>query len=211
MMSGKRKSSSRGKSAKSTRKITWSRELTEVQLDLLYWNAWGFHQAAVAVRSKTEEMRLPLGSYQEISATTAALMNLGLSLELLLKYCIAVSGHRFPQIHILTDIYAAMPEELRVKMDTAYDKYARDNIKGDIFKATLRSPSPPSDPPIFDLRTLEGLLSYLDEIGTYDKRYQFEKFAQEQWWIRVDVDWLAGLISAFVQVANTLRANPQKT
>ena len=86
-MSGKRKSSPRKNSAKSTRRLVWSGELTKEQLDLLYWNTWAFHQAAMAVRKEKDDKRLPLGSYQEISATTAALMNLGLSLELILKYC----------------------------------------------------------------------------------------------------------------------------
>ena len=210
-MSGQRKSSPRKNSAKSTRRSVWSGELTKEQLDLLYWNTWAFHQAAMAVRKEKDDKRLPLGSYQEISATTAALMNLGLSLELILKYCIAVTGNKFPQTHVLPVIHAEMPEKLRLKMDTAYDEYLRNNAKPDVFQATLRSPSEPPDPPMFDLRTLESLLSYLDAIGTYDKRYQFEQFTQDQWWIRVDVDWLAGLVSAFVQVANTLRANPQTT
>ena len=187
-----------------------SKDYTADQLELLYWNTWAFRRTAETIQAEGKKMEPPLGSPGEISLSTVATVNLGLSLELLLKYSIAMSGHRFPYTHSLVEIYEAMPEELRLKMSASYDAYSDNNIKEDIFKATLRSPSEPSDPPAFDTITLEAFLSYLDKIGTYDKRYKFEDFSQSEWWIRVDVDWLAGLIRELSKVASSLRENAKK-
>ena len=91
-----RKSSPEAKSTKTARRAKWSQGYTADQLELLYWNIWAFHRTAEAIRAEALKLESPLGSPAEISLSPAATVNLGLSLELLFKYSIAVSGHRFP-------------------------------------------------------------------------------------------------------------------
>ena len=137
-----------------SRNTSMPKGYTKEQLNLLYWNTWALHRGAQAIKDESEKMKLPLASPQEISLSAVATMNLALSLELLLKYIIARSGHKYPHGHSLAGLYACMPGSLKHDLSTTYDYYLRDNVKEDIFKATLWSPSEPSAPPEFDISTI---------------------------------------------------------
>ena len=182
--------------------------LSEDQIQRLYWDTYAYHTAAKSLNEEIRRRNLPLASPQEISLNSAATVNLGFSLELLMKYLYALSRVNYPsgfKGHSLSYLYQEMPDDPKTEMSCVYDQYSQDNINPSIFRATLWNPIEPRDPPVFDLQTFESFLTYLDEIGTYSRRYSFESYARSEWTIRVDVDWLAGLIEKFVSSANNYR------
>lgn len=177
------------------------------QLEKLYLDSCGFWFAAKVVNERMKKTDVEFASRLEISLTTTAMVNLGLSLELLMKFLLALTGCKIPHTHSLASLHSQMSQELRNELSTAYFQHLKDNSpKEDLFRASLRSTTMPESPPQFHIETLRGFLKYIDQIGAYDKRYSFEKFSQNEWWIRVDIDWLLGLTNAFVRVANRYRS-----
>lgn len=208
------KSKSRSSDKKHSSKVSWKGRQSEYdkdQLEKLYLDSCGFWYAAEAVNGRITKADIRYASRMEISLTTAAMVNLGLSFELLMKYMLALTGCKIPHTHRLASLYSQMSQELRNELSTTYFQHLKDNSpKEDLFKATLKSNSVPENPPRFHIETLEGFLTYIDQIGAYDRRYSFEKFSQSEWWIRVDIDWWLELTNAFVGVANRFRSQNDK-
>ena len=187
--------------------LKWSNPCTNEQLQLLYWTVRATHLAAKDLIEKRRELGLQLGTYQEMSVTGTAIFNVGFSLELVLKLGIAVTENRFPHTHVLVDLYEALPCQTKHVVSAKYDEYSIENPNAHLFQATLWSATRPADPLKFDVRTFRGLLDYLDQMGVYDKRYAFEGFSLGEWFVRVDVEWLAGLIEALMTAVNDVKAN----
>ena len=202
----KRRHSKKKQSRKNSRKGQQN-EYTKYQLEKLYLDSCAFSYSAKTVSDRIKQNDVKFGSRIEISLTTAATVNLGLSLELLMKYLLAITGRGVPYTHRLVSLFRQMSEELRNEMSTAYFQHLKVNSpKEDLFRASLKSNTMPENPPRFQIQTLEGFLTYIDQIGAYDRRYSFEVFSQSEWWIRVDIDWWLELTNAFVRVANRLRS-----
>lgn len=205
MTETKRRHSKKKRSRKNSRKGQ-PNEYAKDQLEKLYLDSCAFWYSAKTVSKRIQQNDVKFGTRIEISLTTAAMVNLGLSLELLMKYLLAITGRGVPHTHRLSSLFRQMSKELRSEMSTAYFQHLIVNSpKEDLFRASLKNNAVPENPPRFQIQTLEGFLTYIDQIGAYDRRYSFEEFSQSKWWIRVDIDWWLGLTTAFVRVANRLR------
>ena len=110
-----------------------------------------------------------------LSWKTVSHFNLGIAIELLLKYFLRWEAQDVPRRHPMTDLYAALPESQRDALETLYQAVMPDTLAETI--VTL-SPYPKGDAPRGRrIHTFSAFLEYLDaDMGIAKMRYVYESF-----------------------------------
>ena len=110
--------------------------------------------------------------------------NLGVALELLLKFLLFLNSVQIPNKHILAELYDKLPPKFQKQLESTFQA-SQDAVPGEIqliaFMNTSSPSPPPSTPPNRDISTLRGFFEYFDEdVILSQKRYSWELVDQGQ-------------------------------
>lgn len=110
-----------------------------------------------------------------LSLKTVSHFNLGIAIELLLKYFLRWEAQDVPRRHPMRDLYAALPESQRDALEALYHTVMPDTLAETI--VTL-SPYPKGDAPRGRrIHSFSAFLEYLDaDMGIAKMRYVYESF-----------------------------------
>ena len=103
-------------------------------------------------------------------------------------------------------------ESVRLQLTSIYEQFLKDweseEDDTDIFRAYVTAKEeeeePSQQPQLSSLETLRGLLSYLDDIGLYSRRYSYETFSSHKWWFEVELGFFSLLLSRLTGFTNAL-------
>ena len=184
----------------------------EEQTIKLACDAYAFAKASLLVVNHREEIGATVSSTADNSLATAAMVNIGLSLELNLKltHCkleTPISPKKL-HTHELVELYDLLGKGPQTQLDALFENvktdWMTDGGSHQIFKAYIRSKDVPNVPePIGDF-TFRGLLAYLDRIGLFLKRYSFEDFSWKEWWVEPDFGFMAKILDEVAKFADGL-------
>ncbi len=159
--------------------------------NLLRDNIHDFKTVAAHVESEIERYGIRDNSFDPIpgmnrrhhdmwvSMKTVSHFNLGVALELLLKWLLICNKIDVPREHSLTTLYDALPQQCQQLLESTYLESTRvlpDGQSTMIAFINTASPERPSeDPPNRELGTLRHLFEYFDEdVMVSVKRYSYE-------------------------------------
>lgn len=163
-------------------------------------DAHGFRQAATFAAEYIDKNRLQPMSTARNAMTTVLFTNLGFSLELKLKAIAVRVGTPVYHTHDLAFLFEKLPAETKRSLE---DLYAEGEYKLTAFKFTL-TPTPPNAPDSVGLDTLQDFLRYLDVIGLFGRRYSFETYAADEWWVEVEPNGMLAFIDRITRYSNGL-------
>lgn len=177
--------------------------LTDEQLQRLRNDAHAYRLAAEALAETLLAENVGPMEPRAQSLHAAILVNCGLSLELSFKALCAMQGTAYPATHSLADLYATQPAKTRDQLDEMYRAFKERYLPpGQTIAVALRTSPRPPEPLVDDagdFSRFDGLLRFWDTQGLFAQRYAFESYASDQWYIRLEKDWLLLLLDAFVE------------
>lgn len=132
--------------------------------------------------------------------TPVLLTNLGFSLELKLKALAIRVGSPVFHTHKPAFLYEKLPDETKRSLK---DLYAEGEYEFTAFKFTP-TPTPPNAPESMGLNTLHDFLRYLDEVGLFGRRYSFETYAADEWWVELEPNGMIAFVDRSTQFSNGL-------
>ena len=132
--------------------------------------------------------------------TTVLLTNLGFSLELKLKAIAIRVGRPVFHTHNLAFLFEKLPDETRRSLEGLY---AEGEYQFTAYKFTP-TPNPPKVPESMGLNTLHDFLRYLDVIGLFGRRYSFETYTADEWWVEVEPSGMVAFLDRITQFSNGL-------
>ncbi len=192
--------------------MSTTRSYTNEKIIKLDCDAHAFLEIASLAAAYRDRIRAVPGSTAYTSITTAMMTNLGIALELRLKVLHARVKSPIPLTHELVQLYDSLGESVRLKLTGIYEQFLedweREEDETDIFRAYVTAKEteeePSQQPQLSSIETLRGLLSYLDDIGLYSRRYSFENFSSNKWWLAVELEFFTRLLSRLTGFTNEL-------
>ena len=192
--------------------MSTTRFYTNEQITKLDCDAHVFLEVARLAANHRDKKRAVPGSTAYTSITTAMMTNLGLALELRLKVLHARVKSPIPYTHELVQLYDKLGESVRSKLTGIYEQFLKDweseEDETDIFRAYVTAKEteeePSQQPQLSSIETLRGLLSYLDDIGLYSRRYSFENYSSHEWWLTAELEFFSLLLSRLTEYTNEL-------
>lgn len=176
--------------------------MTQSQLIMSSLQARGFLRSARSLYDNARE-----GKFGEVSTNEHFIMqgvdgtnyswadmnaihvNIGLSLELILKRIEYYDQGQFEYGHKLVEIYDSLGDEISERIDSVYSKVLEEfggfNIVGMMIKDTLLDiPDKPEDIPLNNFR---DILEYVDkEDILYSRRYECFSLEKDKWYFFLD-------------------------
>ena len=155
---------------------------------LMYCTVQDFARAAEWAESEIkrldtlEQQRAPRSANDPVkfgdtflSLKTVSHFNLGIAIELLLKYFLRWEAQPVPRRHPMRDLYAALPESQRDALEALYQAVMPDAL---VEHVVTLSPYPSATAPQGRrIHSLSAFLDYLDEdMGIAKIRYVYESF-----------------------------------
>ena len=119
--------------------------------------------------------------------------NLGTALELSFKLMLRTWRHPVPATHKLTELYDALPDEVRTDFDGKFEMPP----EGDLARSYANGEHPPVLPRLREvLWAPRDYLVYLDhEIGLSGHRYTWETVAKQEYRSYLtDISWVVGIV-----------------
>ena len=186
----------------SVRKIT---SLTKEQFAKLECDAHAFLEVELLARKHLNEIQPSPMSTAYISLATTIMTNLGMGFELKLKALHYKATGFIPCTHKFVKIYDSLDEgSIKTRLTEIYRECLKDTPDRSIVMAYVFSKTQPSPLPSRQVRDFREFLSYLDEIGLYNRRYSFEEFSSREWWTEIRPTFLAQLINRITEFINSL-------
>ena len=183
----------------------------EDQTTKLACDAYAFAETSRLIVNHRETTGAQPGSTAYNSLSTVLMVNIGLALELNLKlvHCKLETAIHPKKLytHELAELYDLLDKAIQSKLDALFDKAKSEFLASgskEVFKVYIRSKAVPKGPdPIGDF-TFRGLLAYLDQITLFLRRYSFEKFSPNEWWVEPDFGFLTKVLDEVAKFADAL-------
>ena len=181
--------------------------LTKDQFTKLGCDAHACFELALMAEAHINEKQGHPMSTAVISRATAMMTVLGLGIELQLKalyYKTTSSVHR--NTHGLGLVYDSLDANIKSQLTDIFNEWRNEFTEGPnlgvayIFSETV--PNSPSNS--FQSTGFRGLLEFFDHVGLYSRRYSFEDFSYNEWWLVVYPKTLAPLINKITEFTNDL-------
>ena len=146
---------------------------------MLYHNVYDYKEVAEEAQRRIQELRLPVGGDRWLSLKSVSHFNLGISLELMLKFLLALEKRPVSRSHLLASLYIGLSPRARTRIQWGYSTLALNNMSLQAF--ALGVEAPPSPEPR-KLETVNDFFDYFDDdVLLWRKRYEWEKMNTEQW------------------------------
>ena len=174
-------------------------KFTAEQITKLECDSRGFLEASNFAANYIIQSKAVPTSTVHTSMTTVMLTNLGLGFELKLKALFARLGIHIPKTHILADLFQNLPKQIKSELERIF-------ISGPSYEfiAHMRSNDKPNRPPSNPITSFRDFLAYLDEIGLYNRRYSFETYSSQDWWIEIEPKSIFALMNRITEFSNGL-------
>ena len=155
---------------------------------LMYYTIQDFARAAEWAESEikrlddADDRRAPRSARDPVkfgdtflSLKAVSHFNLGIAMELLLKYFLRWEARPVPHRHPMRDLYAALPKSQRDALEALYQSVMPDILTENV---TTLSPYPKSEAPLGRrIHSLSAFLEYLDaDMDVAKMRYVYENF-----------------------------------
>lgn len=134
----------------------------EKALRMLYHNVHDYSEVAEQAEFRIQELDLPLGGDRWLSLKSVSHFNLGISLELMLKFLFAWEEMPISKNHGLARLYGGLSLRMRTRIERAYGTLALNDLALQAF-AFGRGSQPPPSPKPRTLHTVVQFLNYFDE------------------------------------------------
>ena len=161
---------------------------------ILYNNIYDFKNTASAVELKIKELKINQSRGDQIvpdtngrkhhdmwvSMKTVSHFNLGISLELMLKFLLHLSNRSAKAHgHFLFHLYNDLPDTIQKQLADLFQKI-QENYSYEL--VALESPQLSASPENRDIRTVKGFFKYFDQdIMWWEKRYIYEFIDKKRW------------------------------
>ena len=153
----------------------------EKALRMLFHNIHDYKEVAEQAEHKIQELKLPFGGDRWLSLKSVSHFNLGISLELMLKFLFAHEKRPVSQDHRLARLYNGLSPRTRTRIQRAYGTLALNDFALQAFALGHGLQAPPS-PKTRKLDTVLQFFKYFDDdVRLWDKRYEWEKMNTTQW------------------------------
>lgn len=153
----------------------------EKALRMLFHNTHDYSEIAEQTELKIHELNLPLGGDRWLSLKSVSHFNLGISLELMLKFLLAWEKSPVSQDHRLARLYNGLSPRTRTRVERAYGTLALDDLALQAF-ALGHGPQAPPSPKTRRLHTVHDFFKYFDDdVRLWGKRYEWEQMNTTQW------------------------------
>ena len=165
----------------------------EKALRMLYHKVYDYKEVAEEAQGRIEELRLPFGGDRWLSLKSVSHFNLGISLELMLKFLLAWEKRPVSRSHLLAGLYTDLSSRARARIQRGYSTLALNNMALQAFALGVEAPGSPKPR---KLETVNDFFEYFDEdVWMWGKRYEWEKMNTEQWrHYMSDIRPFAGLV-----------------
>ena len=172
--------------------------LDQAAYRLLYDNIHDFKATAVHVDSEIRRLGIRDNDHHAVpgmdgrthhdmwvSMKTVSHFNLGIALELMLKFLLIINKIPFPHRHSLTQLYDTLPAKYQRQLESTFQE-SRSVLASDLeliaFINTAETSPPPTRPPNLEILNLRGLFEYLDkDVILWQKRYSWELVGKNRW------------------------------
>ena len=164
---------------------------------ILYDNIYDFKNTASAVESKIRELKIDQSKGDQIvpdtngrkhhdmwvSMKTVSHFNLGISLELMLKFLLHLNIRSSKAHgHFLSHLYDDLPDTIRKQLADLFQKIQENYSYELVAFINLESPQLSASPENRDIRTVKGFFEYFDQdIMWWEKRYIYEFIDKKRW------------------------------
>lgn len=178
---------------------------TKEQFTKLECDAHAFLEVARLAEKHPDKIQSAPMSTAYTSLSTAIMTNLGMGLELKLKAIHYKASGFIPHTHVLVEIYDSLDAgSIKSRLTDIYKECLKAPPDRPITIAYVFSKKQPNPPPSYQVRDFREFLSYLDEIGLYNRRYSFENFSNREWWLDIQQAFLKQLINRITEFTNSL-------
>ena len=142
---------------------------------------------------RIEDLSLPFGGDRWLSLKSVSHFNLGISLELMLKFLLAWEKRRVSRSHLLASLYIDLSPRARTRIQWGYSTLALNKMSLQAFALGVEVPQSPEPR---KLETVNDFFNYFDDdVLLWGKRYEWEKMNTEQWrHYMSDIRPFAGLV-----------------
>lgn len=179
--------------------------LTKEQFTKLECDAHAFLEVAQLTREHMNKIQPYPMSTAYTSFSTAIMTNLGMGFELKLKTVHYKASGFIPHTHVLVEIYDSLDAgTIKSKLTDIYEECLKDTPDRSIGTAYIFSKRKPSPTPNPQARNLREFLSYLDQVGLYNRRYSFASFSNHEQWLDIQSAFLTQLINRITEFTNSL-------
>ena len=160
---------------------------------MLYHNVYDYKEVAEEAQRRIQELRLPVGGDRWLSLKSVSHFNLGISLELMLKFLLAWEKRPVSRSHLLASLYIGLWPRARTRIQWGYSTLALNKMSLQAFALGVEAPQSPEPR---KLETVNDFFDYFDDdVLLWGKRYEWEKMNTEQWRHYVsDIRPFAGLV-----------------
>ena len=157
------------------------RAYREKALRMLFHNIHDYKEVAEQAERKIQDLKLPLGGDRWLSLKSVSHFNLGISLELMLKFLFACEKRPVSQDHRLARLYSGLSPRTRTRIQRGYGALVLNDLALQAFALGDGPQAPPSPKPR-KLDTAHQFFKYFDDdVRLWDKRYEWEKMNTTQW------------------------------
>ena len=167
------------------------------QLTKLACDAYAFIEVAQLAERHISSIGAQPMSTAHVSLKTVMMVNAGLAIELTLKLIHHKLQTPVPSkelySHSLVHLFGLLDKSSRDELERRYasvmKSWAGDGTKN-VMTARIMSATTPDKPTDASWSKFGDMLEYLDEVTLFLRRYSFEAYSLNEWWIEVDATFL---------------------
>ena len=147
---------------------------------LLFDSTHDYKDIAEHIERKIQDLGLDHQSDRWFSLKAMSHFNLGISLELLLKFLLACEKRSVSHDHLLARLYGGLPPDTKLRIQHTYNTLEHELVlRAFAFGEREEAPAPPRNR---KLNTVQQIFKYFDEdVRLWGKRYEWEQMNTDRW------------------------------